>query len=210
MLACCCFVHVCHFASFSAGNFHQSRDSPPPTAHDTGETEDAAFGSVSENVVPVSRSTVESADSQSDSDPSEGAPIPAAPSQPLLLEDPLVLNTPRVSIPKKHDAAFKRNKWPQLAKFPSVSRNLFSNKSLLNVIKGVMVTVLKKCKSAAVCLLCDSFVVPYRDLLCFPLRQESVIYLKKWFLRKNHKGLFVDGIHRYVFLEILEKNKSLL
>ncbi|XP_028251291.1 mis18-binding protein 1 isoform X2 [Parambassis ranga] len=24
---------------------------------------------------------------------------------------------------------------------------------------------------------------------------ESMIYLKKWFLRKNHKGLFVDGIH---------------
>ncbi|KAM6912254.1 mis18-binding protein 1 [Xenentodon cancila] len=25
---------------------------------------------------------------------------------------------------------------------------------------------------------------------------ENVIYLKKWFLRKNSKGLFVDGIHR--------------
>ncbi|XP_044021916.1 mis18-binding protein 1 isoform X2 [Siniperca chuatsi] len=127
---------------FDGGN--QSRDTPPSTAHSMGEMEDIAFTSVSESAVPVNRSRVESADSQSDTDPSEDALIPAVPSQPVLLEDPLVLNTPQISIPKKHKAVFKRNKWPQRAKFPS----------------------------------------------------ESVIYLKKWFLRKNHTGLFVDGIHR--------------
>lgn len=124
MFACCSFVHVVTLHPFPTGSFHQSRDSLPSTAHIMGETEDTAFRSVSENVVPVDRSRVESADSQSDTDPSEGSLIPTAPPQPLLLEDPLVLNTPRVSIPKKQEAAFKRNKWPQLAKFPSVSRNL--------------------------------------------------------------------------------------
>lgn len=38
-------------------------------------------------------------------------------------------------------------------------------------------------------LLCSSWG------LCSPW-QESVIYLSRWFLRRNHKGLFVDGIHR--------------
>ncbi|XP_038585353.1 mis18-binding protein 1 isoform X4 [Micropterus salmoides] len=129
---------------FDGGNFHQSRDSPPSTAHSMREMEDSAFASAPESVAPVTRPTEESADSQSDTDPSEDALIPAEPSQAVLLEDPLVLNTPRISIPKKQEAVFKRNKWPNCAKFPS----------------------------------------------------ESVIYLKKWFLRKNHKGLFVDGIHR--------------
>lgn len=32
-------------------------------------------------------------------------------------------------------------------------------------------------------------------LCCLPW-QESVIYLKRWFLRRNRNGLFVDGIHR--------------
>ncbi|XP_040915887.1 mis18-binding protein 1 isoform X2 [Toxotes jaculatrix] len=123
-------------------NFRQSRDTPLSTPHGVTELEDLAFRSVSESVVPVDQSIVESADSQSD--PSEDVAIPAARSQPVLLEDPLVLNSPRISIPKKHQAVFKHNKWPQLTKFPN----------------------------------------------------ESVIYLKQWFLRKNHKGLFVDGIHR--------------
>ncbi|XP_070698059.1 mis18-binding protein 1 [Pempheris klunzingeri] len=120
------------------GGFHQSRDTPPPTAHRMDEMEDSAFRSA-----PANYSRVLSSDSQSDTEPSEEVPTPTVPPQPVLLEDPLVLNTPRVSIPKKHEAVFKRNKWPQLTKFPS----------------------------------------------------ESVIYLKRWFLRRNHKGLFVDGIH---------------
>ncbi|XP_035530475.1 mis18-binding protein 1 [Morone saxatilis] len=123
---------------FDRGNFHPPRDTPPSTAHSMGEMEDTAFTAVQESVVPVSRSRVESADSQSDTDPSEDVLTPAGPSQPVLLEDPLVLNTPRVSIPKKHEGVFRRNTFPS----------------------------------------------------------ESVIYLKNWFLRRNHTGLFVDGIHR--------------
>ncbi|XP_068582478.1 mis18-binding protein 1 [Cebidichthys violaceus] len=117
---------------FNTSDSHQSGDtSPPSTVHHMGGMEDT----------PVDRvSRVESADSLSDADVLSLAVSP----QPVSLEDPLVLNTPRISIPKKLDAAFKRKKWPQSTKFPS----------------------------------------------------ESVIYLKKWFLRKNHKGLFVDGIHR--------------
>lgn len=119
-----------------------SRDTPPSTDHSVGETEDVT-PSVSESVVPVTQSRVDSAGSQSDTDPSGDTLIPAVSSQPILLEDPLVLNSPRISIPKKNDAVFKRNKWPP-HKFPS----------------------------------------------------ESVIYLKKWFLRRGPTGLFVDGIHR--------------
>ncbi|XP_075963616.1 mis18-binding protein 1 [Anarhichas minor] len=130
---------------FNTSDSHQSGDtSPPSTVHSMGEMEDIAFRSVPESVAPVNRSRVESADSLSDADPSEDVLTPAVSPQPVSLEDPLVLNTPRISIPKKLDAVFKRNKWPQSIKFPS----------------------------------------------------ESVIYLKKWFLRRNHKGLFVDGIHR--------------
>ncbi|XP_070777082.1 mis18-binding protein 1 [Enoplosus armatus] len=129
---------------FDRGHFHQSGDMTPSTVHHRGEMEDVAFTSAPESVVPVNGSRVQSADSQSDTDPSEDVLIPGVSPQPVLLEDPLVLNTPRISIPKKHEGVFKRNKWPQRAKFPI----------------------------------------------------DSVIYLKKWFLRKNHDGLFVDGIHR--------------
>ncbi|XP_071354861.1 mis18-binding protein 1 [Trachinotus anak] len=123
-------------------NFHQPRDTPLSTHCNMAEMEDIAFRSVPESLVPVNCPRVESADDRSD--PSEDFLIPPAPPEPVLLEDPLVLNSPRISIPKKHQAVFKRNKWPQNTKFPN----------------------------------------------------ESVIYLKNWFLRKNHKGLFVDGIHR--------------
>ncbi|XP_008282233.1 mis18-binding protein 1 [Stegastes partitus] len=126
---------------FNGGNFHQSRDAPLSTAHSVGEMEER---SAPESVVPSHQYQVDSPDSQSDTDPSEDASNLAVAPQPVLLEDPLVLNSPHVSIPKKNEAVFKRNKWPKQANFPS----------------------------------------------------ESVIYLKKWFLRKNPKGLFVDGIHR--------------
>ncbi|KAK9533694.1 hypothetical protein VZT92_008797 [Zoarces viviparus] len=130
---------------FNTSDSHPSGDTSPPSAvHSMGEMEDIAFRSVPESVAPVSRSRVESADGLWDADPSEDALRPAVSPQPVSLEDPLVLNTPRISIPKKQNAVFKRNKWPQSIKFPS----------------------------------------------------ERAIYLKKWFLRRNHKGLFVDGIHR--------------
>ncbi|XP_073338867.1 mis18-binding protein 1 isoform X3 [Pagrus major] len=120
------------------GDFHQSRDPPPSTAHNVGQMEDITFRGVPESVVSADWSRVESPGSQSDIDPSEDALPPALPSQPCLFEDPLVLNTPRISIRRNNEATFKRTKFPS----------------------------------------------------------ESVVYLKRWFLRRNHKGLFVDGIHR--------------
>nr|XP_046267832.1 mis18-binding protein 1 isoform X2 [Scatophagus argus] len=129
---------------FGKGNIRLSRDMPLSTVHSMGEKEDSDLTSVPESVVPDNKSRMEPADSQSDTDPSEDVLTPAAPSQPLLVEDPLILNSPRISIPKKDMTVFKSNKWPQTTKFPS----------------------------------------------------ESVIHLQKWFLRRNPKGLFVDGIHR--------------
>ncbi|XP_029349946.1 mis18-binding protein 1 isoform X2 [Echeneis naucrates] len=124
---------------FDRGNtFHQSRDAPLSNPHNIADMEDVAFRGVPESAVPVNCSSVESADSQSEDFRTSPAPL-----EPVLLEDPLVLNSPRISIPKKHQPVFKRNKWPQQAKFPN----------------------------------------------------ESVIYLRNWFLRKNHNGLFLDGTH---------------
>uniref|UniRef100_A0A096LSW7 MIS18 binding protein 1 n=1 Tax=Poecilia formosa TaxID=48698 RepID=A0A096LSW7_POEFO len=87
--------------------------------------------------------------SESRSETSQDTPIPASPSPTVLLEDPLVLNTPQISIPKKDEAVFRRNVWPKQKKFP------FGQVTL----------------------------------------EESVIHLRKWFLRRNRQGLFVDGIH---------------
>ncbi|XP_033968096.1 mis18-binding protein 1 isoform X2 [Pseudochaenichthys georgianus] len=59
-------------------------------------------------------------DSQSETDPSENVANPVLSPQPFLHEDPLVLNSPRVSIPKK-EAVFKRNNWRQRTQFPRES-----------------------------------------------------------------------------------------
>ncbi|KAK5886313.1 hypothetical protein CesoFtcFv8_017359 [Champsocephalus esox] len=59
-------------------------------------------------------------DSQSETDPSENVDNPVLSPQPFLHEDPLVLNSPRVSIPKK-EAVFKRNNWRQRTQFPCES-----------------------------------------------------------------------------------------
>ncbi|KAM3595533.1 uncharacterized protein V6R79_024725 [Siganus canaliculatus] len=128
------------------GNFHQSRDIPSPAAYSTVEMEDSVFTSVTDNVTPDGRTTVltHSADSQSDTDRSGEGLTPGPPPQPILLEDPLVLNSPNVSIPKRNPAVFKCKNWPRSTTLPC----------------------------------------------------EDVIYLEKWFLRRNHKGLFVDGFHR--------------
>lgn len=106
---------------FSIGDLLQSREAPLSTAHNVCEMEDIHFQSVPEGVVHVKRSTVETANSQSHA--SEDVLVSAAQSQPVLLEDPLVLNSPSVFIPKKYQTVFKRNKLPQCEKFPSVSRN---------------------------------------------------------------------------------------
>ncbi|XP_060919021.1 mis18-binding protein 1 [Labrus mixtus] len=140
---------------FNAGNSHRSRDTRPPATHDMGEI--PAF------VGPVHQSSEEPADSQSGTDPSEHVQSPAEPSLPVLLMDPLVFNSPRISIPKKHSAVFKRNNWPETVKIPS-----------------------------------------------------SVIHLKKWYLGRNHKGLFVEGIHQkdnipWISTNVVERvNKSVL
>lgn len=111
---------------FPTDRYHQATDTPPSTADNTGETVDATFRGVPESVRMVSRSTLESADSQSDTDPSD-IPPPAAPSQPVLFEDSLVLNSPRITVPKKNKAVFKHNKWSQQTMFPTVSRCFLVN-----------------------------------------------------------------------------------
>ncbi|XP_071383876.1 mis18-binding protein 1 isoform X1 [Centroberyx affinis] len=121
---------------------YQCQDSPTSTTMDKGEMEDNtcmdAFFSVPGSALPVSRSRSEAADSQSDVDPSGVFLLPAVKSQPALVEDPLVFNSPRISIPKKREAVFKQKQFPNV----------------------------------------------------------NVIYLKKWLLRFNSNGLYVDGIRR--------------
>ncbi|XP_028994280.1 mis18-binding protein 1 isoform X2 [Betta splendens] len=97
---------------------------------------------VSELVIPLKRCRVETADSSSQ--PSEDDAAPDVQVAPVLLDDPLLLDSPCISIPRKRQAVVKPKKVPLFEKTPN----------------------------------------------------ESVIYLKHWFLRKNPMGLFVDGIHR--------------
>ncbi|XP_060939010.1 mis18-binding protein 1 [Limanda limanda] len=108
-------------------HFDQAGDSPLHASHDMDEIEDTVFSRVPESAVPDSCSRDESADSQSDH--TEDAPIPAARPQPVLLEDPLVLNSPKISIPKKNQAVFKCNKGPQRTQLPNMSRNLSTDKN---------------------------------------------------------------------------------
>lgn len=129
---------------FGRGSQHHSGGTPPSTAHNVGEVKDSAFGGALERMVSVSLCRVDSTDFLSDAERSEDVFIPAAAPQLRLLEDPLVLNSPQISIPKTQEPVFKRNCGSKQNKFPL----------------------------------------------------EDVIYLKKWFLRKNQKGLFVDGIHK--------------
>ncbi|XP_059208539.1 mis18-binding protein 1 [Centropristis striata] len=96
---------------FGADSFQQTRDTPPSTDHSRSEVENRTFPNMSDSVVPV-----ESADSPSDTDPSADALSPAARPQPVLLEDPILLQTPSISIPKRQEALFKRP-----TKFPSES-----------------------------------------------------------------------------------------
>lgn len=77
-------------------------------------------------VAPATQSDTDLTDSQSVSESvsepvSDDAWVPAGPSQRLLLEDPLILNSPQVSIPKKHGPGFKNKNWPQSTLFPCVS-----------------------------------------------------------------------------------------
>ncbi|XP_056915143.1 mis18-binding protein 1 [Takifugu flavidus] len=127
-------------ALFTANEFPQSIDTPQPTV---SETVDTATMSDGESTGPGCQSIADTAESQSAMDPSEDVRVPAVSSQPVLIEDPLILNSPRVSIPKKSEPTLQPD-CPQLSK----------------------------------------------------ISPERVIHLRKWFLRHNQKGLFVEGIHR--------------
>lgn len=73
--------------------------------------------SEAESVHPSCQSSAETAESQSDVDPSEDVCTP------VLLEDPLILNSPRVTIPKKKSTL--EHNCPQPPNVPSVSKNPF-------------------------------------------------------------------------------------
>lgn len=103
------------------GRNRRSSDAPLSTFDNTEGMGDSVFRSEPESVSPVTQDGVELADSQSDSDPPEEFLPSAMQPQPVLLEDPLVLNSPHISIPKKHKAVFKHNQWPLRTTFPSVS-----------------------------------------------------------------------------------------
>lgn len=105
------------------GSLHESRDTPVPTAHSLAETEDTTLKTPPGTMGVVNRGTEDSADGPSDADDSEDTLIPAAPSQPILLEDPLVLKSPQIK--------FKRNHWPQQKNFPVVSRGRKATRSCL-------------------------------------------------------------------------------
>lgn len=105
---------------FFVGGLHEFRDTSVLVAHNISETEESTLKSTPETTVPVNRDRVDSTDGQSNTDDSN-ALIPHTPSQPILLEDPLVINSPHILIPKKDKSVFKRNHWPQQKKFPVVS-----------------------------------------------------------------------------------------
>lgn len=69
----------------------------------------------------ASQSVAELEDSQSDADLSDDVRVPAVLSQRVLLEDPLILNSPQVSIPKKQRPVFRNNNWPLSTDLPCVS-----------------------------------------------------------------------------------------
>lgn len=114
---CSCVFQVTLHSIFPTGNSLRCADSSLSTPRSVAEREDSAFTNTPESEVPVNQRASESADSRSGLDPSGSAVSPKS----VLLEDPLVLNSPQISIPKKQEAVFKRNKWPKQAKFPSVS-----------------------------------------------------------------------------------------
>lgn len=122
-------------------NLQESRDPDFPISQRMEHIKDVPLIDTVKQTAPVNQKRADSPENPSET--SEDAPIPASISPPVLLEDPLVLNSPQISIPKKDEAVFKRRALPKQKTFPF----------------------------------------------------DSVIHLRKWFLRRNHQGLFVDGIH---------------
>ncbi|XP_041828898.1 mis18-binding protein 1 isoform X2 [Melanotaenia boesemani] len=133
----------CKMDLFGPGNLHHSGDAPLSTAHNRGEMENIALESVKKRELQIRLCRIDSDVFPSDPGCSADVSVPAAPPQPVLLEDSQLLNSPQISIPKAQDSMFKRSCGLKQKKIPL----------------------------------------------------ENVIYLRKWFLRKNHQGLFVNGIH---------------
>ncbi|XP_014843362.1 PREDICTED: mis18-binding protein 1 [Poecilia mexicana] len=132
-------IETCSRRELFAGNqrnLQEFSDSDVSSTHHMEHVQDVPSVNTA-----VNQNRAETPESRSET--SQDTPIPASPSPTVLLEDPLMLNTPQISIPKKDEAVFRRNVWPKQKKFPF----------------------------------------------------ESVIHLRKWFLRRNRQGLFVDGIH---------------
>lgn len=150
--------------------FHRSGDTPPAEAH-------------AEAVVPVCGASVEAAESQSATDSSEDGGPALVLTQPVLFEDPLILHSPRVTIPKNNTKALKYG-WPQPSKVSSVSENSFETNRIFDG---------SKCYTFSPVILCLSSLS----------WQEKVINLKDWCLKHNKKGLYVEGIHRWVVLQVV-------
>ncbi|KAM9355765.1 mis18-binding protein 1 isoform 2-T2 [Pholidichthys leucotaenia] len=129
---------------FDTDNFHNPTDTPFSAADSLCVNEEFAPRNTQGSEAPTNQREVDPADSQLDTDSSESTLTPAVSSHLILLEDPLVLKSPQVSIPKKPQPVLKRNNWPNQTNFPS----------------------------------------------------ESMIYLEKWFLRKDTNGMFVEGLHK--------------
>lgn len=99
---------------FPTGNFHQPTGPPVSTDEEGSSTGPVESGAL------ASQSDAELADSQSDTDLSDDVRVPAVLSQRVLLEDPVILDSPQVSVLKKHRAVFQNRNWPQSTHFPHV------------------------------------------------------------------------------------------
>lgn len=83
--------------------------------------EDTLAASDEDTVVPVCEPSAEMTECQSSKDSSEDVCVPAAPSHPVLFEDPLILNSPRICIPKRKETTLKHN-FTKPSEIPSVSK----------------------------------------------------------------------------------------
>uniref|UniRef100_A0A8C7XJV9 Myb-like domain-containing protein n=1 Tax=Oryzias sinensis TaxID=183150 RepID=A0A8C7XJV9_9TELE len=93
------------------GNLHQTQDIPLPSAENQMETTPRRH-------IPAQESVGNRSDSQLDSSRSACSQRMSTSPAPVLPEDPLVLNSPQISIPKKCETKFGLRHWPSQRKFP--------------------------------------------------------------------------------------------
>ncbi|RVE57230.1 hypothetical protein OJAV_G00214380 [Oryzias javanicus] len=105
------------------GNLHQTEDIPLPAAEN--HVDDAPG-----RCTPAQESVGNTSDSQSDSSRSACPPRTSMSPAPVLLEDPLVLNSPQITIPKKCETKLGLRHWPNQRKFP-VENVIYLKKWLL-------------------------------------------------------------------------------